>query len=767
LQRQQEELRASNEELEAQTTLLKESEARLQAQQEELRQANEELEEKTQALQKQKSEVEEKNTELTKARETIEEKARDLAITSKYKSEFLANMSHELRTPLNSLLILSKLLADNTEGHMSQKEVEFAQTVHSAGSELLRLINDILDLSKVEAGKMELNIEDVNLIDFAGAIERDFAHVAEQKGVNLVVTAAEALPRTIRSDRQRVQQVVKNFLSNAFKFTEKGEVSIDVCRPGPDVDLSSSGLDHRSTIAIAVSDTGKGIAPGKQKLIFEAFQQEDGTTSRKYGGTGLGLSVSRELAKLLKGEIQLRSLEGQGSTFILYLPETLQTDTAEDAKGEFFGRKSAEKEEEKPLVTEYKPKRLEGIRDDRRNITANDKSVLVVEDDPNFAKILFDLAQEEGFKCVVAEDGERALYFADHYKPSAIILDIGLPGMDGWDVMERLKGDLATRHIPVHFISASDQASKAMKMGAIGYLKKPVEIEKIHEAFQKIEASLSGQVKRVLVVESDESQQAEIMELLRSHDVETSVVGTVEEAYERLASEGFDCMILDLNLPGTSGFELLERIKTDGTMAGIPIIIYTAEEPSEADEARLAEYAQCMTLKGAVRSPEGLLDEASLFLHMVASDMPEEKRERLKMMYNKDAVLKGKKILLVDDDMRNVFALTHILEEKGARVVIGKNGKKGLEQLNTNGDTDLVLMDIMMPEMDGYEAMRQIRKEERFAALPIIALTAKAMKGDRGICIEAGASDYMAKPVDPDKLLSLLRVWMYDKGQDS
>ncbi|MDY6987919.1 MAG: response regulator [Thermodesulfobacteriota bacterium] len=765
LQRQQEELRASNEELEAQTILLKESEARLQAQQEELRQANEELEEKTKALQKQKGEVEKKNVELTKARETIEEKARDLAVTSKYKSEFLANMSHELRTPLNSLLILSKLLTDNGEGNLSQKEVEFAETIHSAGSELLHLINDILDLSKVEAGKMELNVEDVDLSDFVDALQRGFAHIAEQKGVGLSVAVGDGLPRTIRSDLQRIQQIVKNFLSNAFKFTDRGEVSVNVCRPGPDVELSSSGLDRGSTIAIAVSDTGKGIAADKVDLIFEAFQQEDGTTSRKYGGTGLGLSVSKELAKFLGGEIQLLSLEGEGSTFILYLPETLEIDKGADPSRETGGTKRRVEQEKKPLASEHKSHRLEAIRDDRRNITAEDKSVLIVEDDPNFAKILFDLAHQKGFKCVVAGDGETGLHFADHYRPSAIILDIGLPGMDGWGVMERLKGNLATRHIPVHFVSAHDRAPEAMKMGAIGYIVKPVEMDKIHEAFRRIEHSISGQVKRLLVVQHDESESAAIVELVGSRGIETSVVGTGQEAYALLESERFDCMILDLHLPDVSRFELLERIKKDSAMADMPVVIYTAEELSEEDETTLKEYSKSMILKGTVKSPEGLLDEVSLFLHMVAADMPEEKRERLTMMYDKDAVLKGKKILVVDDDMRNVFALTHILEEKGSRVVIGKNGKEGLEQLNTNGDTDLVLMDIMMPEMDGYEAMQEIRKERRFANLPIIALTAKAMKGDRNKCIEAGASDYMAKPVDTDKLLSLLRVWLYDERQ--
>ncbi len=768
MQKQQEELKASNEELEEQARLLKKSEERLQVQQEELRQTNEELEEKGQALEKQKQNIELKNTELKKAQNVIEEKAKDVEMTSKYKSEFLANMSHELRTPLNSLLILSKLLSQNKNDNLSAKEVEYSANIHSAGTDPLNLINEVLDLSKVESGKMELHLENIPLRDLTGNIERNFKHMAVEKGLSLNIHLADELPEFVHSDQQRIEQILKNLLSNALKFTASGGIDFKIYRPEPKTDSTSNPSVFNKVIAFDIADTGKGIAADKQKLIFEAFQQEDGTTSRKFGGTGLGLSISRELAKILGGEICLQSELGKGSTFTLIIPEQL-TNSDVRAEGE-------EEAEPFPLadtksmqglrapVCAYKPSGLEAIRDDRRNITPDDRSILIIEDDPKFAKILFDLIRQKEFKCLVAENGETGLHFADHYQPSAIILDVGLPGINGWEVMERLKDNLSTRHIPVHFISASDETSDAMKKGAIGYLVKPVSMELIDGALKKIEEMILKQVKKLLIVEDDEQQRLAITEFIDADDIDIRAVGSGQKAYDLLRSESFDCMILDLGLPDTNGFELLEKIKNDKSIGYIPIIIYTGRDLSKEDEATLMNYAQSIVIKGVKKSSERLLDETSLFLHSVESRMPENKRKIMKMIHDKDQLFSDKKVMVVDDDMRNVFALTNVLEEKGMRIVVAKNGKESLDRLDQNPDIDLVIMDIMMPEMDGYEAMRRIRQNQKFVDIPIIALTAKAMKGDRHKCIEAGASDYMAKPIDPEKLLSLLRVWIYEKN---
>ncbi len=742
----------------------------LETQQEELRQTNEELEEQTQILEKQKEDIKKKNTELEKSRQVVEEKAKELEISSKYKSQFLANMSHELRTPLNSLLLLSRLLMENKDSNLTDKQVEFARTINNAGYDLLNLINDILDLSKIEAGKMELNFDNLEIDDFLSNIEQNFRHMAQEKGLSLKVDKADELPTHIRTDRQRVEQIVKNFLSNAFKFTAKGSITISIHCPGADVDLSNSGLDPSSAIAIAVSDTGIGIPKEKQKSIFEAFQQVDGTTSRQYGGTGLGLSISRELAKLLGGEIQLQGIEGKGSTFTLYLPEVMeQADKVEvQLSVSHQGNDAAIHKNDMPTgdkpapknISSDKPFELEDIRDDRRNITHGDKTILIIEDDPKFAKILYELALEKGFKGIIAGDGEAGLHLADYYKPSAIILDISLPRMDGWTVMERLKDNPETRHIPVHFMSVFDSSLEAMKMGSIGYLTKPVSMEKLNEAFKKIEETISVTMKSLLIVEENEKERNSIVELIGSKDIIITVVGTCQEAYELLKSTSFGCMILDPGLPDMSGFELLKKIRNDKTIPYLPIIIYTGKELSEEEDAKLRKHAESIVIKG-IRSPERLLDETVLFLHRVETNLPEEKKKMLRMTYDKETVLKDKKILLVDDDMRNVFALSSILEERGTKVLIGKNGKEALECLDKIPDINLVLMDIMMPEMDGYEATREIRKQERFKKLPIIVFTAKAMRGDRKKCIDAGASDYLAKPIDTDKLLSLLRVWLY------
>jgi len=762
LQAQQEELRQSNEELEAQTKALIASETNLQSQQEELRVINEELEERTKALEKQKANIQQKNRELTIAQNEIQQKAKDLEEVSKYKSEFLANMSHELRTPLNSILILSQLLSNNPGKNLTNKQEEFARTIHSSGSDLLALINEILDLSKIEAGMVEIRLESVTLEEFTGNIKRVFNPVAANKGLQLIIDVSpENIPGYILTDVQRAQQIVKNLLSNAFKFTEKGNVTLGIYRPGIDVDLSQSGLSREKTIAFTVSDTGIGIPGEKQAAIFEAFRQEDGTTSRKYGGTGLGLFISRQLAELLGGEIQMQSEKGKGSTFTLYLPEKLETPGKKvPVERRWRREKQEEKKETRRVYIGREPVQKDEIRDDRKTIKAGDKSLLIIEDDPNFAEVLLNLAQAKGFKCVIAEDGETGLHFADFHKPSAIILDIVLPGIDGWEVMKRLKSNPDTRHIPVHFMSVSERTVDAMKMGAIGFLSKPVSAETLDTAFEKIESMLSQRVKKLLVAVSNDRHKKSITELLGSGDVATVTVSSGEEALNFLKKGNFDCMILNPELKDMTGFELLEKIENDKHIAQLPIIFYPGKELTPQEQETLKNYGQHIALKDA-QSPERLLAETTLFLHRVESELPESKQQMLQRMINKEEVMKGKKILIVDDDMRNVFALTSILEEKGMKTVVGKNGKEGIERLYMEPDIDLALIDIMMPVMDGYEAMKIIRKDKRFEKLPIIALTAKAMKGDRSKCVAAGASDYLAKPVDSAKLLSLLRVWLY------
>ncbi len=777
LKDQQEELRAANEELEEQGKILRDSEARLQVQQEELKATNEELEEQTELLRQQKEDIARKNADLERATVLIEEKAADLAMANKYKSEFLANMSHELRTPLNSMLLLSKLLADNKDGNLTDKQKEFAETIHTSGAELLSLINDILDLSKVEAGKLDINLEEANLTEFAKSIERNFKHLAENKGIFLNVNQASDLPNAILTDRQRLDQVVRNLFSNALKFTSEGGITLTISRPDDETDLSQIGLDRESTIAFSVTDTGIGIPEEKQKVIFEAFQQADGTTSRKFGGTGLGLSISRELAKLLGGELRLKSEEGKGSTFTLYLPEVLER------RGKQPSPPSQKPSPEKPSkVKEAPPQRrstdapqkadsekseppqfspgLEMIHDDRKDTSPSDKSILIIEDDPKFAKILCDLSREKGFKVLVAGDGETGLHFADYYLPSAIILDIGLPGIDGFAVMSRLKESSQTRHIPVHFISGSDMNLDALRMGAVGFITKPVSMEQLNEAYGTIEQVISTTAKNLLLVEDNETQRKAIIELIGNGDIHITSASTGQEAYNQLTAGNFDCMILDLGLPDMSGMELLEKIRNDEDIMRVPIIVYTGRDLTKEEKMTLDEYAEKVIIKGA-KSPEKLLDETTLFLHRIEADLPEQQRQMLRMIHDKESILKDKNVLLADDDMRNVFAISNTLEEKGMNVLVAKNGKEALECLDSRPDVDLVLMDIMMPEMDGYEAIREIRKKDNLQKLPIIALTAKAMKGDRSKCIEAGANDYLAKPVDTEKLFSMLRVWLY------
>jgi len=766
---QQEELRVTNEELEEQARALKKSEAELQAQQEELRVTNEELEEQTKSLEKQKGAIEKKNVALVDAQEDIQAKAAELEIASKYKSEFLANMSHELRTPLNSILILSQLLAGNKKENLDKKQIESAKAIHSSGEDLLTLINEILDLSKVEAGKIELVPENVEIQHLVDDISRMFTDLAGQKGIDFNIETGQDMANTIYTDSLRLQQVLRNLLTNAFKFTKQGCVTMTIARPAKAL-LSGKSLSREESIAFAVKDEGIGIPKKQQAVIFEAFQQADGSTSRKYGGTGLGLSISRELAKLLGGFIHLESEEGKGSTFTIVIPEhhspekkpeksepenikpVAKTDNNDANKVS----PSFENQEVQPPVPEMVDKAY--VRDDRKMLSPGDKSLLIIEDDPVSAKIMRDFARERGFKCIVAEDGESGLHFADYYKPSAIMLDIGLPGIDGWAVLERLKNNSDLRHIPVHFMSAADSSLNAMRMGAIGFLTKPVTMEKVEETFCKIENIISHPVKKLLVVEDDSIQRQSIKELIGNGDVETIMVSTGVQAYEMLTSQHFDCMILDLGLEDMSGFELLKKIRDHKTCSRIPVIVYTGRDLTLDEDKKLRKYTESIIIKG-VKSPERLLEESALFLHRVEADLPREKQEILKMVHDNEAVLSEKTVLLVDDDMRNVFALSSVLEEKNMTVLIARDGIEGVKKANDHKEIDMVLMDIMMPKMDGYEAIGEIRKTRK--KLPIIALTAKAMKGDRNKCIEAGANDYLAKPVDTDKLISMLKVWLY------
>ena len=760
LQVQQEELRQTNEELEEQTKALRSSEEALQAQQEELRVINEELQERTKALEDQRDDIRTKNTELTRARNEIEEKAKDLEVASKYKSEFLANMSHELRTPLNSIIVLSQLLSENKKQNLTDKQIEYANTINSSGSDLLDLINEILDLSKIEAGRVELHPETIDLNETLTQMDSFFKPMVEKKGLSFSLHIDEKLPASIFVDNQRLQQILKNLLSNALKFTEKGTVQLDVRRPLDEPELRRTGLDPETSLAFTVSDTGIGIPKDKLKIIFEAFQQADGTTSRRFGGTGLGLTISRSFAQVMGGEIQLMSEEGKGSMFTLLLPQKFEE-----------GRKKPGVQKPSPqpaLITPPEPKPIlaramaneNPANDDRDTLQTGDKVLLIIEDDPSFSKILSDLAEENGYKCLIAMDGESGLYLADLHVPSAIILDIGLPGIDGWEVMKRLHQDAKTRHIPVHFISAMDKSREALQMGAIGYLTKPVSIDKLRDAFGHIEDVISKPMKKLLIVDDDKATRMSIVSLIGNGDVTTTSVGGGVEAYKLLEKENFDCLILDLGLQDMSGFDLIEKIRLNNKLASLPVIIYTGKDLTREEEDKLQKYADSIIIKG-IRSPERLLAETSLFLHRVEANLPKEKQEMIRMMYNLEDVFHDRTVLVVDDDSRNVFAITAVLEERGMKVIPAGNGREGIDKLHTHPEIDLVLMDIMMPEMDGYEAIGIIRKSPKHEHLPIIALTAKAMKEDRDNCIEAGANDYLAKPVDSQKLLSLLRVWLY------
>ena len=760
LQAQQEELRAANEELEEQTEELKASTEKLKTQQEELQASNEELEEKTDSLERQRVKVIRQNDELGKAQVEIEKKAEDLAISSKYKSEFLANMSHELRTPLNSLLILSRDLASNKKGNLDDKQVKSAEIVYNSGNDLLNLINEILDLSKVEAGKMSLSIQDIHLREIAVSIEKTFKHQTDIKKLKLNIIMADSIPQVLKTDGQRVQQVLRNLLSNAIKFTMEGDITVNFDRPKKGTDLSLSGLDPKNSIAISVEDTGIGIPEDKQVAIFEAFQQVDGSTSRKYGGTGLGLSISRELAKLLGGELQMSSVLSQGSTFTIFLPEAISEKKFEKIHER---RKSPDRRSKREITIPDKIKKIVTspiIEDDRENISKEDRTILVIEDDLNFAETLHDFCKEKNFKFLHAGSGEIGINLAKKYIPDAIILDVKLPGMDGWYVLQALKESPDLRHIPVHMMSVEEDTINAVKKGAVGYLNKPVKIEQLEDAFDKMETFYTKGIKKLLLVEDNEVQQKHLLELLEEDGLKVSVATSGKSALKELKTKKYDCIILDLFLPDIYGYDLLKKFEAEG-LSVPPVIIYSANKDiTPEEEFKLRKYTDSIIIK-SVKSEERLLDETALFLHQVVGKMPKKKRDIIKKLHDKDAIFQKRRIFLVDDDMRNVFAISHILEEKGMEVISAINGKKAVDILKKDSNFDLVLMDIMMPEMDGYEAMKQIRSKLRLNDLPIIALTAKAMKEDKVKCLAAGANDYLSKPVETDRLLSLMRVWLY------
>ena len=745
--------------------LLKQSQqlaAELQTQQKELQQTNEQLAQKAQQLAEQNVEVERKNQEIEQARRALEEKAKELALTSKYKSEFLANMSHELRTPLNSILVLGQQLSENPDRNLTHKQVEFARTIHGAGTDLLNLISDILDLSKIESGTVSVEAEEVFFANLLEMVARPFRHEAENRKLAFEVQSDPRLTRSLVTDSKRLQQVLKNLLSNAFKFTEHGSVrlAVSVAEKGWSEDhpiLSGAA----SVVAFEVTDSGIGIALDKQRIIFEAFQQADASTSRKYGGTGLGLAISRELASLLGGEIQLRSTPGQGSSFRLYLPLTYVGPTASKLKLTLADGKTSSPamplQLAKIVVSEHP---VEQIADDRNNLQPDDAVLLIVEDDPHYARVLCDLSRDKGFKVLVASRGAEALALAREFHPTAVSLDVFLPDMLGWTVLNHLKQDPATRHIPVQMLTMDEDRRHGLARGAFAFVTKPVNPEELASALSRIKDYASPRRKRLLIVEDNPAEQLSIRELLGYDDIDVTVAGTGAEALEMVSKDSFDCVVLDLRLPDMTGFDILERMRDTPEVADLPVVVFTGKELSPEEDARLHTLARSVVVKG-VESPERLLDETALFLHRVVADLPQEKQKMLDRLHRSDEALIGKKVMVVDDDMRNIFALSSVLERRGMAVLTAGTGREAISMLESTPDVAIVLMDIMMPEMDGYATMQVIRQNPSFRRLPIIALTAKAMKGDREKCLEAGASEYLAKPVNTEQLLSALRMWLH------
>jgi HAMP domain-containing protein/CheY-like chemotaxis protein/GAF domain-containing protein len=741
--------------------LLKQSQnlaTELQTQQKELQQTNEQLAQKAQELAEQNFEVERKNQEIEQARRALEEKARELALTSKYKSEFLANMSHELRTPLNSILVLGQQLAENPDGSLSAKQVEFARTIHGAGTDLLNLISDILDLSKIESGTVSVEAEEVFFGGLLEAVSRPFRHEAENRRLTFEVTSDPQMGRSLVTDSKRLQQVLKNLLSNAFKFTEQGSVRLAVSSV-----LGGWSLDHpvlsgaASVIAFEVTDTGIGIPPEKQRIIFEAFQQADAGTSRKFGGTGLGLAISRELASLLGGEIQLKSVPGQGSRFTLYLPHTYVGPAAANiVKVERSGALPALP----PFLTTAAVEQGALIEDDRANVVKGDTLLLIVEDDPHYARVVCDLSRDKGFKVLIANTGSEALALAREYRPTAISLDVFLPDMLGWTVLNHLKQDPTTRHIPVQMLTLDEDRHHGLSRGAFGFVTKPTSAEDLNAALTRIRVFSEPRRKRLLVVEDNPAEQLSVRELLGSGDIDIDFADSGTSALRTLKDENYDCVVLDLRLPDMTGFDVLERLRDNPKLKDLPVVVFTGRELTPEEDSQLRALARSVVIKD-VESPERLLDETALFLHRVVADLSPEKQQMLDRLHRSDDALAGRKVLVVDDDVRNIFALSSVLERRGMTVLSAGTGREAIETINSTPDLAIVLMDIMMPEMDGYETMQVIRQDLALRRLPIIALTAKAMKGDRERCLEAGASEYLAKPVNTEQLLSALRIWLH------
>ncbi len=743
--------------------LLKQSQqlaAELQTQQKELQQTNEQLAQKAQQLAEQNYEVERKNQEIEQARRALEEKARELALTSKYKSEFLANMSHELRTPLNSILVLGQQLAENPDGSLTPKQVEFARTIHGAGTDLLNLISDILDLSKIESGTVSVEAEEIFFGALLETVARPFRHEAENRKLTFEISGDPRLGRSLVTDSKRLQQVLKNLLSNAFKFTEQGSVRLNISpvTGGWSTDhpiLSGAG----SVIAFQVADTGIGIPPEKQRIIFEAFQQADAGTSRKYGGTGLGLAISRELASLLGGEIQLKSIPGQGSTFTLYLPQTYVGPAAPTiVKSE---RTGSPQQQTPVFLTNVSAAEQEArIEDDRKNLKEGDPVLLIIEDDPHYARVLCDLSRDKGFKVLCAMTGAEALALAREYCPTAISLDVFLPDMLGWTILNHLKQDPRTRHIPVQMLTLDEDRHHGLSRGAFSFVTKPTTTEDLDAALTRIWDYSQPRRKRLLVVEDNPAEQLSIRELLGHRDIDIDTVDTGADALQALASGNYDCAVLDLRLPDMTGFEVLERMRDTPEMQDLPVVVFTGRDLTAEEDTQLHSLARSVVVKD-VESPERLLDETALFLHRVVADLPAGKQEMLERLHSSDDALAGRKVLVVDDDVRNIFALSSVLERRGMTVLSAGTGREAIATIESTPDLAIVLMDIMMPEMDGYETMQVIRQNPSLRRLPIIALTAKAMKGDREKCLEAGASEYLAKPVNTEQLLSALRMWLH------
>jgi signal transduction histidine kinase/DNA-binding response OmpR family regulator/CHASE3 domain sensor protein len=748
LQTQQEELRVTNEELEEQGRLLRQSQAQLETQQLDLEQSNAQLEEQARQLEAQRDDLERSSGELV-------QRGAELERANQYKSEFLANMSHELRTPLNSTLILAKLLGDNPQGNLSEEQVRYARTIAGAGNDLLALINDILDLSKIESGKVELQIEDVETAAIVEDLAAIFQPQAKEKGLAFHFDVEPGAPARLRSDRQRLGQVLKNLLSNALKFTARGEVTLQVRGVGAD------------QVAFSVRDTGIGMPEQQHEVIFEAFRQADGSTHRRYGGTGLGLSISRDLARLLGGDISVSSREGEGSVFTLLLPVDSGAQAPAPAR--------------KPASVAPAPRAVNGaalasapasapaplaapqIADDR-DAPSGGRLILVIEDDVAFAAILRDLSREMGFQCVISHSAADGLAAAAHYLPSAILLDMKLPDHSGLGVLDQLKRNPATRHIPVHAVSVSDYSREAMELGAVGYAIKPVPRDELVRVLKKLEAKSNQELRRVLVIEDDARQREAMVALLSNGNTQITAVATAGEALAQIGAGGFDCIVMDLALPDLSGYELLEKMAAQEDGAYPPVIVYTGRTLSREEEQKLQRFSRSIILKG-VRSPERLLDEVTLFLHQVEAQLPADRQNMLRAARSREAAMEGRTVLVVEDDVRNVFALTSLLEPKGVRIEIARNGVEALRKLESlgtgeRGGVDLVLMDLMMPEMDGLTAMREIRRRAEWQKLPIIALTAKAMRDDHEQSLAAGANDYIAKPLDVERLLSLVRVWM-------